>query len=100
MQCACGEGCNNTKHGCHVATHLSVGHTNLYVVPKPFASSGPHKGRCKKGLRAGWGGGAGMHSKGGRYPLPHPGRPAYAQPLSPWQQVPASMAFVTDSNRP
>ena len=28
------------------------------------------------------------------------GRPAYARPLSPWQQVPASMAFVTDSNRP
>ena len=33
-----------------------------------------------------------------RYPPPLPGRPAYAQPLSPWQQVPASMAFATDSN--
>ena len=29
-----------------------------------------------------------------------PGRPAYAQPLSPSRQVPGSMAFVTDSNRP
>ena len=28
------------------------------------------------------------------------GRPAYAQPLSPSRQVPASMAFATDSNRP
>ena len=26
---------------------------------------------------------AGMHWKGGRYPPPPPGRPAYAQPLSP-----------------
>ena len=39
----------------------------------------------------------GMHWKGGRSPR---GRLAYAQPLSPWRQVPASMAFVTDSNRP
>ena len=38
--------------------------------------------------------------KGGRYPSPPQGHPAYAQPLSPWRQVPASMAFVTDSNRP
>ena len=29
-----------------------------------------------------------------------PGRPAYAQPRSSWRQVPASMVFVTDSNRP
>ena len=29
-----------------------------------------------------------------------PGRPAYAQPLSPPRQVPASMALVTNSNRP
>ena len=42
-----------------------------------------------------------MHWKGGRYPPPPPpGRPAYAQPLPPERQVPASMAFVTDSNRP
>ena len=40
-----------------------------------------------------------MNWKGWRYPPP-PGRPAYAQPLSPWRQVPASMVFVTDSNRP
>ena len=33
-------------------------------------------------------------------PPPSPGRPAYAQPLSPQRQVPASMVFVTDSNRP
>ena len=38
-----------------------------------------------------------MHWKGGGYP---PGRPAYAQPLSPGRRVPASTAFVTDSNRP
>ena len=29
-----------------------------------------------------------------------PARPASAQPLPPWRQVPASMAFVTDSNAP
>ena len=29
-----------------------------------------------------------------------PGRPANAQPLSPERQVPASVAIVTDSNRP
>ena len=29
-----------------------------------------------------------------------PGRPSNAEPLSPQLQVPASMAFVTDSNRP
>ena len=40
-----------------------------------------------------------MHWKGGRYPPPPP-RSGYAQPLSPSRQVPASMAFVTDSNRP
>ena len=39
-----------------------------------------------------------MHWKAGRYPPP--GRPACAQPLCPCRQVPASMAFVTDSNRP
>ena len=55
------------------------------------------KGRGVRGGRA-----AGMHWKGGRYPLPPPppGRLAYAQPLSPRRQVPASTAFVTDSNRP
>ena len=41
----------------------------------------------------------GMHWKDRSPPTPRPGRPAYAQPLSPWRQVPASMAFVTDSNR-
>ena len=42
-----------------------------------------------------------MHWKGGGVPPPpSPGPPAYAQPLSPLRQVPASMAFVTDSNRP
>ena len=40
----------------------------------------------------------GMHWKGG--PSPLSGRPAYAQPLSPWPQVPASIASATDSNRP
>ena len=39
-----------------------------------------------------------MHWKGD--PPPPPGRPAYAQPLSPRRQVQVSMAFVTDSNRP
>ena len=38
---------------------------------------------CVKGVSPG------MRWKGGR-------RPAYAQPLSPWRQMPASMAFVTD----
>ena len=38
--------------------------------------------------------------EGGGVPPPPSGRPAYAQPLSPWRRVPASMAFVTDSNRP
>ena len=33
-------------------------------------------------------------------PPPPPGCPAYAQPLPPERQVPASMAFVTGSNRP
>ena len=33
-------------------------------------------------------------------PPPLPECPAYAQPLSPCRQVPASTAFVTDSNRP
>ena len=42
-----------------------------------------------------------MHWKRGGVPPPPPrGRPAHAQPLSPSRQVPASMAFVTDSNRP
>ena len=40
----------------------------------------------------------GMHWKrergGGGHPLPR--RPIYAQPLSPWRQVPSSKAFVTD----
>ena len=47
-----------------------------------------------------WGCGWGRGREGGTPPPPPPGRPAYAQPLSPWRQVPASMAFVTDSNRP
>ena len=38
--------------------------------------------------------------EGGANPLPLPGRPAYAQPLSSEQQVPASMALATDSHRP
>ena len=41
-----------------------------------------------------------LEGEAGTPPPPPPGRPAYAQPLSPWRQVPASMAFVTDSNRP
>ena len=42
-----------------------------------------------------------MHWKGGGKPRPPPqGRPAYAQPRSARSQVPSSMAFVTDSNRP
>ena len=37
----------------------------------------------------------------GEVPPSHtPGRAAYAQPLSPGHQAPASMAFVTDSHRP
>ena len=35
----------------------------------------------------------------GAPPPPPPGRPAYARPLSPRRQVPAVMAFTTDSNR-
>ena len=46
------------------------------------------------------GGWAGMHWKGGSPPPPPPGRLAYAQRLPPRQQVPASVAFVTDSNCP
>ena len=42
-----------------------------------------------------------LEGRGGGNPHPPlPGRAAYAQPLSPKHQVPASMAFVTDSNRP
>ena len=41
----------------------------------------------------------GMHWKGGGSP-PLPRRLAYAQPMSPWRQVPRSMVCVTDSNRP
>ena len=38
-----------------------------------------------------------MHWKGGRYPPPlFQG----AEPLSPWRQVPASIAFVTENNGP
>ena len=45
--------------------------------------------------------GQGCIAKGGGYPLPPPpNRPSCAQPLSPWRLVPASTAFVTDSNRP
>ena len=36
----------------------------------------------------------------GNPPPPHPGRPAYTQPLSPRRQGPGSIAFVTNSNRP
>ena len=36
----------------------------------------------------------------GRGGAPPPGRPAYAQPLSAGRQVPASIAFITGSNRP
>ena len=36
----------------------------------------------------------------GTPPPPLQGTQPYAQPLSPWWQVPPSMAFVTDSNRP
>ena len=43
----------------------------------------------------------GLEGGGGNpAPSPPPGRPAYAQPLSLERQVPASMAFVTDSNHP
>ena len=45
-------------------------------------------------------GGQGCIGRSGGTPPPPPGRPAYAQPLSPCHQVPASMAFVTDSYRP
>ena len=44
----------------------------------------------------GGGGGDALEGGGGG----SPGRPAYAQPLSPERQVPVSMEFVTDSNRP
>ena len=33
-------------------------------------------------------------------PPPFPGRPAYVEPLSPQRQAPASMACVTNSDRP
>ena len=46
------------------------------------------------------GGGEGQGCIGTPSPPLLPGRPAYAQPLSPKRQVPASMAFETDSNRP
>ena len=42
----------------------------------------------------------GCIGRGGEVTPPPPGRPADALPLSPWRHVPASMAFVTDSNRP
>ena len=45
----------------------------------------------------GWGAGIGRR---GEVPHTPSGRPAYAQPLSPQHQAPASMAFVTDRNRP
>ena len=38
--------------------------------------------------------------EGGQSPPLPPGRSACAQPLSPWRQLAASMAFVTDNNRP
>ena len=41
-----------------------------------------------------------MHWKGRGTPPPPRGRPIYAQPLPPSRQVPASMAFITDSYRP
>ena len=40
-----------------------------------------------------------LRGSGGGTPR-SPGCPAYAQPLSPWQQVPTSMALVTDSKGP
>ena len=54
-----------------------------------------------EGRRRGRRGRGALERKGGEPPAPPPpGRPAYAQPLSPPRQAPASMAFVTDSNRP
>ena len=55
---------------------------------------GSGKGRCLIGARQG------CIGRGRGTPPPPPERPAYAQPQSPWRQVPASMEFVTDSNRP
>ena len=48
-------------------------------------------------MRRGRGGGRGMHWKGGRLPPP-PSRLCPA--TAPRRQVPASMAIITDSNRP
>ena len=50
--------------------------------------------------RATQGGGGGRDAVERGEAPPSPGRPAYAQPLSPWRKVPDSMAFVTDNNRP
>ena len=52
------------------------------------------------GVPSGAGGGGRDALEGGEAPPPPPGRPVYAQPLSPRRQMPASVAFVTDSNRP
>ena len=62
------------------------------AVPRPDPRGGGRRGPDGGGVQGCIG--------RGRGPPPPPGRPAYAQPLSPLRQVPASMAFVTDSNRP
>ena len=65
-------------------------------------SKGVGAGVYLTGGGGGGGGGWGLGSDAleGRGCTPLPGRPGYVQPLSPSRQVPASMAFVTDSNRP
>ena len=94
------------KYACHVAyVHRALDHQL-----KNGLASGVHPNRCAHcggcpdGRQPhGWDEGgkaarAGMHRKVGE--VPNPGRPAYAQPLSPRRQVPAPTAFVTDSNSP
>ena len=65
----------------------------------------PPEGRMRRGRGGVGGGGAATWGRDGVNPPPPQGcigrgRPAQTQPLSHWRQVPASMAFVTDSNRP
>ena len=78
------------------ATKLNRRHSGRLCVHRTCAPKRPHHKATKTPPPP-----PGTHWKGGRYPPPpHPGRPACAQPPSPWRQMPASRAFVTNSNRP
>ena len=79
------------RHGLDQVLHREDACRGKWVLQSPGTPSGLFGYRQQTG----------MHWKGGEVSAPPPpGRPAYAQPRSPWRQVPASMAFVTDSNRP